>query len=281
MRVHVIGGGAEALPVLESLRTNGYSLSVGPVSTEDSSYHYAVYHHLPVVVAPPFSQISDEAHAEHLRLIQEAGLIVVPPIPFGEGNLRNLLAVEQATETLQDERFRVFPITAGELLLEGTVTDLDQSNKYVGDKWGGKYLRAPDIFFTIIEKGKDKLVRLNTLAKVQRGFTTGANDFFYLEPLGSGSRPGLLHLSNGAGWEGEIEADFLKPVIKSPRECRSIVINLEDLKYRIFMCQKDKEELENLRESFNVTRASLELFEDRIESKVTTIEMVSIPEGKC
>jgi iron complex transport system ATP-binding protein len=99
MRVHVIGGGAEALPVLESLRTNGYSLSVGPVSTEDSSYHYAVYHHLPVVVAPPFSQISDEAHAEHLRLIQEAGLIVVPPIPFGEGNLRNLLAVEQALDT--------------------------------------------------------------------------------------------------------------------------------------------------------------------------------------
>ena len=32
--------------------------------------------------------------------------------------------------------------------------------KYTGDKWGGKYLRAPDIYWTIIEKGKDKLVRL-------------------------------------------------------------------------------------------------------------------------
>ena len=74
---------------------------------------------------------------------------------------------------------------------------------------GGKYLRAPDIFFTILEKGKDKLVRLGYIAEVRRGFTTGANDFFYLEPLGPGSRPGLLRVRNGAGWEGEIEEEYL------------------------------------------------------------------------
>jgi len=54
----------------------------------------------------------------------------------------------------------------------------------------------------------------------------------------------LLRVRNGAGWEGEIEEEFLKPVIKSPRECRTIVIKPEDLKYRIFMCHKSKEELE-------------------------------------
>ena len=26
-------------------------------------------------------------------------------------------------------------------------------NPYQGNKWGGKYLRAPDIFFTVLEKG--------------------------------------------------------------------------------------------------------------------------------
>ena len=26
--------------------------------------------------------------------------------------------------------------------------------KYTGDKWGGKYLRAPDIYWTILEKGE-------------------------------------------------------------------------------------------------------------------------------
>ena len=166
----------------------------------------------------------------------------------------NLLDIEEATTNLRDERFRVFPITAGELLWGGSEADQDLANqvsdrninqlgKYLGDKWGGKYLRAPDIFFTILEKGKDKLVRLGDIAKVRFGIKTGANDFFYLEPLGAGSRPDLVRVRNGAGWEGELEEQFLKPVIKSPRECRSIMIKPEDLKYRIFMCHKDKAEL--------------------------------------
>lgn len=40
-----------------------------------------------------------------------------------------------------------------------------------------------------------------------------------------------------------IENEFLKPVIKSPRECKSIMIKLEDLKYKVFMCHKSREEL--------------------------------------
>jgi multidrug efflux pump subunit AcrB len=59
------------------------------------------------------------------------------------------------------------------------------TGKYEGNKWGGKYLRAPDIFFTILEKGKGKLVRLGDIADVRRGFTTGCNEFFYLTPLTS------------------------------------------------------------------------------------------------
>ena len=44
-------------------------------------------------------------------------------------------------------------------------------------------MRAPDIYFTILEKGRDKLVRLGDIAEVRRGFTTGANEFFYLEDV--------------------------------------------------------------------------------------------------
>jgi hypothetical protein len=168
----------------------------------------------------------------------------------------NLLAIEQATTILRNKSFRVFPITVGELLREGSEIDqnlsqldnhetfsINQLGKYVGDKWGGKYLRAPDIFFTILEKGRGKLVRLGDIAEVRFGIKTGANEFFYLEPLGPGSKPGLLRVRNGAGWEGEIEEEFLKPVIKSPRECRSIIIKPEEVKYRIFMCHKSKKEL--------------------------------------
>jgi len=40
-----------------------------------------------------------------------------------------------------------------------------------------------------------------------------------------------------------IEEEFLKPVIKSPRECKSILIKPEDLKYKVLMVHKSKKEL--------------------------------------
>ncbi|MGB9754713.1 Eco57I restriction-modification methylase domain-containing protein [Roseiflexus castenholzii] len=106
---------------------------------------------------------------------------------------------------------------------------LIKTARYLGNKWGGKYLRAPDIFFTILEKGKGKLVRLGDIAEVRFGIKTGANEFFYLDE------------EKIRTWG--IEDEFLKPVIKSPRECRSIVIKPEDLKYKIFMGHKDKADL--------------------------------------
>ncbi len=129
-------------------------------------------------------------------------------------------------EALADEtKRRTLTKTRAELLTSGS----NENGRYEGDKWGGKYLRAPDIYFTILEKGTDKLVRLGSIADVRRGITTGANDFFYLSE------------EDQAKWQ--IEEEFLRPVIKSPRECRSIVVKPEDLKYKLFYCHKDKSEL--------------------------------------
>jgi len=153
--------------------------------------------------------------------------------PF-EGTVftENLLAIENANEILANDIFRVYPITSKNLKETGTEYEenaLTKNGKYVGDKWGGKYLRAPDIFFTILEKGKNKLVKLGDIAEIKRGFTTGANEFFYLD------EPTIRQ------WG--IEEEYLKPVIKSPRECKSILVNPKDLKYKIFICNKSKEEL--------------------------------------
>ncbi|MDE0014061.1 MAG: Eco57I restriction-modification methylase domain-containing protein [Candidatus Poribacteria bacterium] len=111
-----------------------------------------------------------------------------------------------------------------------TYTELAEAgmreNKYTGDKWGGKYLRAPDIYWTILEKGKDKLVRLGDIAEVKRGFTTGANEFFYLDA------------DRIQAWG--VESEFLKSVIKSPRECKSIRVDPNQLQFKLFMCHADK-----------------------------------------
>ena len=136
--------------------------------------------------------------------------------------------VEEADERRTTKEHRIFPIMQRALLEAGESDGTPDAN-YTGDKWGGKYLRAPDIYWTVLEKGKDKLVRLGNVAEVRFGIKTGANDFFYLNAEQIG--------------EWEIEDEFLKPVIKSPRECKSILIDPSQLKFKLFMCGKDKTDL--------------------------------------
>ncbi len=94
--VHVIGGGEEALPVLELLNQKGFCLSVGPVSAQDSGCRFAHFHSLPVVIVPPFTNMNEATRREHLELMRHAAAVVVPPIPFGEGNLPLFNEVETA-----------------------------------------------------------------------------------------------------------------------------------------------------------------------------------------
>lgn len=153
---------------------------------------------------------------------------VLSPVVFEE--------IEEAEGRMSREEFRVMTVPQQQLLEEG-MARLDEEEEtpskkpvvYAAGKWGGKYLRAPDIYWTIMEKGRDKLVRLGDIAEVRRGFTTGANDFFYLDE------------KRIEQWG--IEEQFLKPVIKSPRECKGYVIKPGDLKFRMFLCNLSKNQL--------------------------------------
>lgn len=122
--------------------------------------------------------------------------------------------------------------------------------EYSGMKWGGILIRAPRIFYVILDKGKGKLVKLGEIAEVTRGFTSGANEFFYLEPIknsiewplcelcGRVHKPeeGLVAVRNRAGWEGYIEEEFLRCLIKSPRDLKHLVVKRENLTMMVFMC---------------------------------------------
>ena len=161
-----------------------------------------------------------------------------------------LSQIHYTNEKTINDTFRLIPKTRKELWLEGIETEEDQINEnrlwnypYIGNKWGGKYLRAPEIFFKILEKGKDKLVRLGDIAENYYGIKTGANEFFYLMPVDKPCSKGLLYVKNSAGWEGLIEEEFLKPVIKSPRELNTILVKENDLRYKVFVCHKTKSEL--------------------------------------
>ena len=95
LRIHVVGGGEEALPVIISLLEAGFAVSLGPLTEEDSGHQVASFYGLPVVTLPPFSPVTDEHHRRHLEIMQGARAVVIPAIPFGVGNLRNLEAAEE------------------------------------------------------------------------------------------------------------------------------------------------------------------------------------------
>lgn len=180
---------------------------------------------------------------------------IMNPVVFSEIDDARLYQPMTGFRVLQRPEFRAILHDQWSLFQEGLAegaVPLPEARAYQGAKWGGKYLRAPDIFFTILEKGKGKLVRLGDIAEVRRGITTGANEFFYLEPVGmTVAEVAALRerhpetpvpVRNDAGWEGEIEAAWLRPVIKSPKEIRTLRVRLEDLRYLIFMPPEDVRE---------------------------------------
>ena len=152
---------------------------------------------------------------------------ILSPVIFQE--------IEESTERMIRPEFRVCALRQRELYEEGLPTSDEEGRKriatahYEGNKWGGKYLRAPDIFFAILEKGKGKLVRLGDIAEVRRGFTTGANEFFYLDE------------EKIAEWG--IEEEFLNPVIFSLKELTCIEDDLSNLQKQVFKCHLSKNEL--------------------------------------
>ena len=159
--------------------------------------------------------------------------------------------IEKTLERTVTSEYRVYPITQKTLLEEGfkqpeaeenTSTPIDTLERvtsrplvkeahaaYTANKWGGRYLRAPAIYWTILEKGKGKLVRLGDIAEVRLAIKTGANEFFFLDD------------TKARQWK--IEEEFLQPAIKNSRESKSILIHPNTLKSRLFLCHKTKEEL--------------------------------------
>ena len=119
-------------------------------------------------------------------------------------------------------------ISRGQDALLATGTN---DNKYVGDKWGAKFLRAPDIYHHILDKYSDKLTRLGDVTTLKRGVTTGANDFFYL--------------TSERIKEFGIEARFTRPVMTSPQESRRLAVDSERLPHLLFLCHDEKENLQD------------------------------------
>ena len=92
---------------------------------------------------------------------------------------------------------------------------------YVGDKWGGKYLRAPNIFFTILDKGKKHIDMFERYFTGERYLNTGGADGFFILTKVSQKNKLFASIDNNkiikarvGGFLGDIESKFLRRLIK-------------------------------------------------------------------
>jgi hypothetical protein len=185
----------------------------------------------------------DENIVRFVYLKQPLRYFIPPARDIWEQQLERLNEIDKLKKTIlghndfyENHELRIFPLSQQELWDEGYDTT---GEKYTGAKWG-KYLRAPKIFFKILEKNKDILVPLKEVAEVRRGFTTGANDFFYLkeeEIKKKGIEKEFWMHKDRSGKQ------LPNKVIISPREAKNVVINTAKLDKIVIFINTEKSKL--------------------------------------
>ena len=133
--------------------------------------------------------------------------------------------VEEPKKRHSTAEHRIFPISQGDLLKESS-DDAAPRVKYRDDKWG-KYLRAPDIYWTILKQGKDKLVSIEpSIGKVVTV---------------SWSRQGRN--SEIMVSKDQLSGEATIPVLKSPREFDDIIIKSSDVKTHLRIALIDEKQI--------------------------------------
>jgi len=138
---------------------------------------------------------------------------------------------------------------------------LAYDRQYRGSKWG-VYLRAPDFYFELMRRYRDGFVPLGELAFIQRGVTTGCDDFFILtditvEALTNEKNPADFKLRyrcprklvadgkvciarSGDGSEHPIDAEFLLPEVQSLMHIEKVQIRSKDVRHRMLVVNQTK-----------------------------------------
>jgi type I restriction enzyme M protein len=132
--------------------------------------------------------------------------------------------VNEKQDYYEDESLIIFPKRQKDLYEEGYGKEEKQ---YVGSKWG-KYIKAPHLA-SKLDSIKNRLVKLGEAARVKFGCHSGINDFFYSDS------------KRRSKWS--IEKKFLKPLLRTTRQAKSISIDTINIDTMVFACSLSKEEL--------------------------------------
>ncbi len=192
-----------------------------------------------------------------------------------------ILAITQNTTT-ENYRVRVVPqhklVEEGCRLWEKRAIETDESEEfsqtagsrhkdvapYKGGKWG-IYLRAPDLYFELMEKFGDRFVHLGEIAEIRFGVKSGCDDFFFPRDVSDEALAELPEVKEfearygvkrreiessrvkiveaGDGSRHPIESKYLEPEVHSLMEIDSVSIDSKKLKRQILLVSEPKSKL--------------------------------------
>lgn len=159
------------------------------------------------------------------------------------------------------------PATEGENIADADEDSTSEKSKTVDDYYGGKwgvYLRAPDLWFELVDQFGDQFCAFGQLTEVRRGITTGKDEFFYpkdatanclaafSDPVGFEHEYGVARSQVASGniklvlageKRGElhaIESEYLEPEVHSLMEVKGFVARAGDCSRLIFLAPSPK-----------------------------------------
>jgi hypothetical protein len=204
---------------------------------------------------------------------------LLPPTTVSEATrqaaIDDLVAeIEMMTRSSQDDRWRVRVVNQGRLTLEGWEFKEEETEppaawdgnwellrqmggSYQGAKWS-VYLRAPDLFFELLDTFSERLVLLRDVATIKYGIKSGADKFFYVQDVTDTLNNttlakdwGLTHdqtvrvrvVKAGDGSAHLVEAEYLKPLIFNVMELDGPRLDETTLRKKILLVSGSKESL--------------------------------------
>lgn len=115
-RIHVICGGNGAVKVIEEMNYMGHIVTAGVINEGSDDWLMCKSLNLEIVDEKPFTAISIDKQRENLELMAEADIILIADVPFGTGNINNLMGLENVKgEIFFHESDRRKDFTGGDL----------------------------------------------------------------------------------------------------------------------------------------------------------------------
>ncbi len=162
--------------------------------------------------------------------------------------------IEEITTNQNTHYWRVRVVSQAELWDAGCRARLGAEEEeggaeYKAGKWG-QHIRAPQVWFELLDRSGARLVPLQELAEVRRGFTSGVDKFYCVHDVTDDERRRLPDpaafkgkwgiapqetgqvriVQDGVGALHLVESRFLEPEFHTLMEAKSIVIRAADVK---------------------------------------------------